>query len=155
MFNTTEDNPILVAGRIDIIKSGATPITFSLDLVCSVQVLQGGVDDLFGHGAVGREFAPGDRRDAVRFSGALPVYVYSGDDSLQFETVDYSEFGMYMRDITNDEADVIAPGSEIMGQIGSQDHTLVDFHGECLRVERREDGVFYAVRLHHVGEMQR
>jgi serine/threonine protein phosphatase 1 len=98
---------------------------------------------------------PGDRRDAVRFSGALPVYVYRGDESHQFETVDYSEFGMYMRDITSSEKDVIDPGSDIIGQIGSQDHTLVDFHGECLRVERRDDGVFYAVRLHHVGEMQR
>src|SRR5690606_38792821 len=39
---------------------------------------------------------PGDRRDAVRFRGALPVYVQRGEDMHEFETIDYSEFGMLM-----------------------------------------------------------
>lgn len=95
---------------------------------------------------------PGDRRDAVRFRGAVPVYVHRGDEVYEFETIDYSEFGLLMRGITHRDRAVLEANQEIEGQIGSQDHALVDFSGTVLRTMDRPEGIEYAVRLAYVSE---
>jgi len=95
-----------------------------------------------------------ERRDAMRFKGSVPIYVHHEDEVFEFETHDYSEFGMLMRDIAHRERQVIAEGDPIQGFIGSQDHSLVDFDGEVVRVERRDDSIFYAVKVLRLGSPQ-
>ena len=78
-----------------------------------------------------RDFA--SNRIAIRYRGVVPVYVHSGRHIIEFETIDYSEFGMLMRAIVEDTSGLVA-GQALVGQIGSQDATLVDFRGTVVRV---------------------
>ncbi len=87
------------------------------------------------------------RRVATRFEGVAPVYVHRGDITLEFETLNYSEFGMFMRDILHPEAAVFEEGDTIEGAIGSRDHYLVEFEGQVVRVVKKDDGVYYAVQI--------
>jgi len=86
-------------------------------------------------------------RIAVRFKGAVPVYVHRGTETLEFETLDYSEFGMLMRYIARHEGDVLQVGEEIAGHIGSDTNQLVDFRGKVIRPQTNEHGLCYAVKI--------
>ena len=93
-----------------------------------------------------------DRRDAVRFKGAVPVYVHKGEEVAEFETIDYSEFGLLMRGIISFDGPILEKGQDIAGQIGSQDHSTVDFMGTVLRIMEREGAYEYAVQLSFVSD---
>jgi len=87
------------------------------------------------------------KRVAVRFEGAVPVYVYRGHEVWQLETLNYNEFGMYLRDNRPGGEELFAVGEVIVGDIGSRSHELVNFEGEVVRVNRGSDGVYYAVKM--------
>lgn len=92
----------------------------------------------------------GSNRIAVRFKGAIPIYVHRGSETFEFETVDYSEFGMLMRDIAN-HPPLFEVGAKIDGHIGSDDATLVEFEGEIVRVQDEPDGRCYAIKISSTG----
>ena len=74
-----------------------------------------------------------------------------GDQTIEFETIDYSEFGMLMRPIVPTVDDVLQAGEALQGHIGSQDATLVEFRGQVLRVQTKDVGRCYAVKIDALG----
>lgn len=84
------------------------------------------------------------RRVSIRFRGTLPVEVERGDRSLHFETVDYSEVGLYLRG--HEEAE-LAADEPVRGRIGSNGTGSVFFAGRVVRVHRDGAGVYYAVQV--------
>jgi serine/threonine protein phosphatase 1 len=90
----------------------------------------------------------GSNRIAIRFKGAIPVYVHRDADTLEFETIDYSEFGMLMRHLSADDGTLLKAGQKIEGEIGSDTTRLVAFRGTVLRQQDSEEhGPCYAVKL--------
>lgn len=87
------------------------------------------------------------RRAALRFKGELPVVLYRGEDTLPFETVDYSELGLYLRDRTTRRDVLFAEGERVKGCIGPDDELPVQFEGEIIRIGKNPLGVHYAIRL--------
>ncbi len=87
------------------------------------------------------------RRMAVRFKGAVPVYVRRSQETHAFETVDYSEFGMYMRDTSQKDKPLFAAGDIVVGDIGSRTEERVAFEGEIVRVGDEPEGSSYAMKM--------
>ncbi len=96
-----------------------------------------------------RDFS--SNRIAIRYKGAIPVYIDHYDQRLEFETIDYSEFGLLMRDIANHPRELFAIGEPVTGHIGSHDATLVEFSGTVRRIQKDDAGRSYALQLHSVG----
>jgi len=87
------------------------------------------------------------RRAALRFKGELPVVLYRGDESVSFETVDYSELCLYLRDRTTRRDVLFNEGERVKGRIEPDDDQTIEFEGEIIRVAKNPLGVHYAVRL--------
>jgi hypothetical protein len=87
------------------------------------------------------------RRAAIRFTGAVPVQVRHRGAVEPFETVDYSELGMYLRDLTERDAMLLAEGDRIEGAIGPDAESLIQFTGLVVRCRRDERGDHYGVRI--------
>ena len=86
-------------------------------------------------------------RIATRYKGAVPVYVHIGQETVEFETIDYNEFGMLMREIVERPDEVMAVNDLISGHIGSNDATLVAFRARVIRTQQHELGRSFAIRL--------
>ncbi len=91
-------------------------------------------------------------RIAIRYRGAIPIYVFRGLHTLEFETIDYNEFGMLMRVINKVVGAPISVGDEIEGHIGSQGPSLVAFRGTVLRIQDSDVGPSYAIKFVSLGE---
>jgi serine/threonine protein phosphatase 1 len=90
----------------------------------------------------------GSNRVAVRFKGAVPVYIHQGTETLEFETIDYSEFGMLMRHLSADDGTILQAGQAIEGEIGADHTQLVAFKGTVLRSQHSDEhGPCYAVKI--------
>lgn len=85
----------------------------------------------------------GGRRAAVRFEGRVPVNVPYQDTTLRFETINYSEIGILMRDIDPKPKQRLSQGDPVVGTIGPADNA-VGFKGVVIRVD---GGVRYAVKI--------
>ncbi len=91
-------------------------------------------------------------RFAVRFGGAITVHVAKGAKDLAFETLNYNEHGLLMRESAQAgnrtlHRPLFAVGEKITGRIGSHDFADVQFVGEVIRSEIR-DGVYqYALKF--------
>lgn len=95
----------------------------------------------------------GSNRVAVRFEGVVPVYVQSGETLLEFETINYSEFGVLIKDIVRRTDFLFAENQSIRGEIGSQNHNLVQFEGNVVRRTQEPDGFFsYGVKIQITGQ---
>ena len=90
-------------------------------------------------------------RIAIRFKGAIPIYVHRGHETLEFETIDYSEFGMLMRYIGVDDP-ALTVGTNVTGQIGSDNTKLVAFQGHVLRAQDDDHGRSYAIKIDKLGD---
>jgi serine/threonine protein phosphatase 1 len=73
------------------------------------------------------------RRNALRFSGKVPVVITHRGARLIFETINYSEIGMLMVPLDPREATLTA-GTEVGGTIGVGE-TATPFKGVVLRVD--------------------
>jgi serine/threonine protein phosphatase 1 len=87
-----------------------------------------------------------DARMSIRFQGKLPVRVRMGAQSYDFETVNYSEAGMYMRDLTHLRR-VFKLGDIIYGSIGSDIDSLTQFRGRVVRHAKEPVGYHYGVQI--------
>jgi serine/threonine protein phosphatase 1 len=92
-----------------------------------------------------RDFA--GNRIAHRYQGAVPIYIHRERETLEFETVDYSEFGMLIRDITRRPIDLLQVGEDVNGQVGSQSDSLVPFTAKVLRIQESPEGRCYALMI--------
>lgn len=95
------------------------------------------------------------QRAAVRFRGIVPVRVTIGDRVVPFETVDYSEIGMYIRDLAERDRPILSPGDRIAGTIGPDAASLVEFVGQVVRHRRDDRGDHYGVRVLSSGPSRR
>lgn len=91
-------------------------------------------------------------RGAVRFSGRVSVLVHANGQSRAFETVDYSELGMYMREVDGFEGEParFVVGQPVFGVIGPGDPGQVSFSGTIVRVKDEDRGLHYAVQIDNV-----
>ncbi len=94
------------------------------------------------------------RRAAVRFTGVIPVRILRRGVAYDFETIDYSEIGMYMRDLRLRDAPVLADGERIEGLIGPDQESLIEFRGQIVRRRRDDRGDHYGVRILSSGPPQ-
>jgi len=94
----------------------------------------------------------GSRRAAVRFQGRLPVLVHVRGQTRNFETVDYSELGMYMHEIPSPELEPIrlVEGEAVAGVIGPGYPSYVSFTGRIVRASDEDRGLHYAVHIEGV-----
>ncbi len=87
------------------------------------------------------------QRVAIRFDGALAVSVQRGDELLNFETINYSEAGMYMRDLEHPQELILENNELIDGIIGNTPETQLGFQGRVVRRRLADDGAHYAVQI--------
>tara|TARA_R110002096_G_scaffold77896_3_gene183192 strand:- start:20369 stop:21379 length:1011 start_codon:yes stop_codon:yes gene_type:complete len=94
------------------------------------------------------------RRVAIRFEGALPVFIEIDGQDYQFETLDYSEVGLYIREIAQGVVPQLAEGQAIEGRVGKDSSASVRFHGSVIRAHQIEAGTRYAVKVDAMENMQ-
>lgn len=87
------------------------------------------------------------RRVAIRFTGVLPVTVEHNGTEHHFETIDYSEVGLYMRECSPGKKPVLQEGAAIRGQIGAGGEANVRFEGQVVRTHHETNGIRYAVKV--------
>lgn len=88
------------------------------------------------------------RRAAVRFEGALPVYVESDDALMQFETINFNELGLLIYDIIDPTHQTLQPDQVLSGEIGRDTHETVRFEGKIVRIDKCLNGPFiYAIQF--------
>jgi serine/threonine protein phosphatase 1 len=89
----------------------------------------------------------GSRRVAIRFQGVLPVVVEMDGQEIEFETLDYSEVGLYMRELDSGDGAKLKDNQVIHGHIGREEAGRVEFEGQVVRTHFKADGVHYAVKV--------
>ena len=94
------------------------------------------------------------RRVAIRFQGVLPVLVDIAGQQYNFETLDYSEVGLYIRELESGAEPLLSDGQEIAGRIGRDDAASVLFRGHVVRTHHKTTGIHYAVKVEEMESMQ-
>jgi serine/threonine protein phosphatase 1 len=93
------------------------------------------------------------RRAAVRFRGATPVKVFRDGQVLEFETVDYSEIGFFLRALDDSAETRFATDDLISGLVGADPLSQVKFSGQVVRCTEDDNGPCYAVRIFSLREL--
>ncbi len=87
-------------------------------------------------------------RISMRFSGKLPVSAgRKGERPSDYETLNYNQFGLLMRDVNPSLENDLKIGDRIQGVIGSDPASLVYFDGEVVRTDSKGSLVVYGVRI--------
>jgi serine/threonine protein phosphatase 1 len=86
------------------------------------------------------------RRKAARYQGRAPVYIDVGTVRLDFETVDYNEFGFMLRSCSFPAKAWLKENQVVQGYIGSDEHRLLKFDGVVLRADLADGEYRYAIR---------
>jgi len=90
---------------------------------------------------------------ATRFQGALSVFTSKAGRGLEFETLNYNQFGLLMRQRTAEATQAEKPaavfdvGDVIKGKIGVGSPGDVEFMGRIVRTESRGEGHLYGVQI--------
>lgn len=87
------------------------------------------------------------QRAAVRFDGAIPVVVERETEKFEFETVNYSEIGMLIRDTTRLDQLALAKGEVVTVKVGVGRPSEVKIIGRVLRRKLNDDGGYYALQV--------
>lgn len=94
------------------------------------------------------------RRKAVRFKGNMPIIIPVAREILEFRIVDhsefqtanFSEFGILMYSIEHKE-EVLKVNQKISGIIGNEIYGKIQFEGVVLRCDKKSTGIFYAINF--------
>ena len=86
------------------------------------------------------------RREALRFTGKVPVSVEATGRSYAFETINYSEIGILMRPLEKIPKGEVEAGTTIDGLIGLG-VAATAFRGVVIRVDDGPQGPQYAVKI--------
>jgi serine/threonine protein phosphatase 1 len=86
------------------------------------------------------------RRAATRYAGQIPVYVDVGNVRLDFETINYNEFGLLLRSCSYSDTAWFKVGQVIQGYLGSDAHTLLKFTGTVMRADQIDGEYQYGIR---------
>ncbi len=92
------------------------------------------------------------KRIAVRFKGRMPVSAAKpGLKREAFETLNYNQFGLLLKEARPSSAPSFENGDVIEGTIGDDHRTSVDFEGQIVRVDYRQGIALYGVQLNKVS----
>lgn len=92
------------------------------------------------------------KRVAVRFNGRMPVSLgRPGQKRIEFETLNYNQFGLLLREVHVSVAASFANGDIVEGTIGSDHRTAVEFEGQIVRTEHRQGLALYGVKIDKVS----
>ncbi|CAN5717720.1 hypothetical protein BH10BDE1_BH10BDE1_03940 [soil metagenome] len=92
------------------------------------------------------------KRIAVRFNGRMPVSASKpGLKRTDFETLNYNQFGLMLRELAPSSTPFFENGDVIDGTIGDDHRTSVNFEGQIVRVEHRQGMALYGVKLDRVS----
>ncbi len=92
-----------------------------------------------------------ENRVAVRFTGRMPVTVRTNSGSRVFETLNYNQFGLLMREIAEPSPTLqLSKNQKIKGTIGPEGPAAICFEGIVARIESRSDVRLYGVSLTRV-----
>lgn len=87
-----------------------------------------------------------DKRVAKRFSGEIPVFVATESGYLEFQTLNYNEFGMLiLEDSRNPQH--LRVGQILKGKIGALSSLQIEFTGQVVRHQKRGHEIAYGVRM--------
>lgn len=92
-------------------------------------------------------------RIAVRFSGRLPVEITTAHAARSFETLNFNQFGLLMRErlvSPGDEPIQFAVGQSIKGVIGPGTMSRILFEGTIARIESKNSHRLYGVSFTRV-----
>lgn len=95
-------------------------------------------------------------RLSIRFSGHLPIRAGKpGGTTFEYETLNYNQFGLLMRDLEKVNYGGLKPGDPIAGEIGDASGgnpaEVVKFVGGVVRTDARGDFVLYAIRIDKIS----
>lgn len=88
----------------------------------------------------------GSQRRTTRYVGDIPVCLYKEGKPFHFRTVNYSELGMLIYDILNEE-EFFKVGEMIKGDLIIQNDDIIPFSASVVRTEAKSTGVFYALQF--------
>jgi hypothetical protein len=88
------------------------------------------------------------QRRAVRFEGAIPVDVRMSAGVFRFETLNYSELGLLIRENQDGTCPALHTGEQVHGVLLPGTETPVEFRGIVLRRRKNLDGLYYAVQIY-------
>ena len=92
------------------------------------------------------------KRIAVRFNGRMPVHAgRPGQKRIDFETLNYNQFGLLLKELPKSEMAGFNNGDIIEGTIGDDHRTAVEFEGQIVRVEQRNGLSLYGVKIEKVS----
>ncbi|MCP4447458.1 MAG: hypothetical protein GY811_19270, partial [Myxococcales bacterium] len=72
----------------------------------------------------------------------------------QYETLDYSEVGLYIREVNPGAVPQLHEGEPIRGRIGKDATASVQFRGSVIRAHQIEGGTRYAVKVDAMENME-
>jgi serine/threonine protein phosphatase 1 len=90
---------------------------------------------------------PQSSRIAMRFLGAIPVFVETDTGYEQFMTVNFNEFGLLIVDTSGSEKKVFEVGQVLQGKIGDLSTAQMNFVGQVVRHQRRGKDIAYGVKM--------
>lgn len=91
---------------------------------------------------------PGGQRMAVRYKGKLPVQAgISGRKKFDFETINYNQLGILMKETSMGPNPHFMVGDVIEGQIGLNIESGVSFRGTVVRIEARGNVRLYGIKI--------
>lgn len=94
----------------------------------------------------------GSLRIAVRFNGRMAVSASKpGQRRVEFETLNYNQFGLLLRELRPMGIAVFEIGDIIEGTIGDDHRTAVEFEGQIVRTESRQGLVLYGVKIEKIS----
>lgn len=92
------------------------------------------------------------KRIAVRFNGRMVVSAgRPGEARQQFETLNYNQFGLLLRETQMSANPFFQVNDFIEGVIGHDYRTAVEFEGQVVRVESRQGLVVFGVKLDKIS----
>ncbi len=89
----------------------------------------------------------GSQRQAIRFEGKVPVIITADGHLLNFETLNYSEFGMLVRCLTAPTTPIFKEGDTVSGEIKLISDTPLKWDGRVVRAYKNESEYHYAIQL--------
>lgn len=89
-------------------------------------------------------------RISTRFSGRIPVMAGKpGDARTRYETLNYNQFGLLMKDLGGKSAFEV--GDAIEGRIGDDPSKAIDFAGTVVRAETRGPSAVFGIKIDKIS----
>lgn len=88
-----------------------------------------------------------ETRAATRFRGSMKVYISRSGKELNFETINYNQFGLLIREFKEAHEASLSVGEKLKGSIGKGKFQKMAFHGEVVRIETRGEGLLYGIKI--------